>query len=72
VGRLFDIKEHWVALGCASSLLLLVLSRRAHPRELPPVMPFYLGLALIACGTAWWGALIGLVTASYRSVGALT
>jgi hypothetical protein len=72
VARLFDIKEHWVALGCASSLLLLVLSRLAHPRELRAVLPLYLGLAIVACGTAWWGAIVGLVTASFRSVGALS
>jgi hypothetical protein len=68
IARLFDIKEHWVALGCAASVILFVLSRRAHPREHRQVLLFYFGLALTACGTAWWGALVGLLTASYRSV----
>jgi MFS family permease len=71
IARLFDIKEHWVALGCASSLLLLLLSRLAHPREQGRTLMLYLGLALFVCGTAWWGAVVGLVTASFRSVGRL-
>jgi hypothetical protein len=69
VSHLFDIKEHWVALGCAASVLLWILSRKAHPREHAQVLTLYLGLAAFACGAAWLGALIGLVTASYRSVG---
>jgi hypothetical protein len=71
IARLFDIKEHWVALGCAASLILLLLSRLAHPREQPNTLILYLGLALLVCGTAWWGAIVGLVTASFRSVGKL-
>jgi len=71
IARLFDIKEHWVALGCAASLLLLLLSRLAHPREEPRTLLLYLGLALFAGGTAWWGAIVGLITASFRSVGTL-
>jgi hypothetical protein len=69
VARVFDIKEHWVAIGCAASLLLLALSRWAHPKEHAHVLPLYLGLSLVQCGTAWLGAIVGLVTASYRSVG---
>jgi hypothetical protein len=71
IARLFDIKEHWVALGCAASVILLILSRLAHPREQPSVLTLYLGLALFACLTAWCGAVVGLVTASFRSVGRL-
>ena len=72
VARLFDIKEHWVALGCAASLLLLFLSRRAHPKDHPRVLPLYLGLAVIACSTAWIGAIVGILTASYRAVGGVS
>jgi hypothetical protein len=71
IARLFDIKEHWVALGCAASLLLLLLSRLAHPREQPSSLVLYLGLALLVCATAWWGAIVGLVTVSFRAVGKL-
>lgn len=69
IARLFDIKEHWVAFGCAASLALLALSRLAHPREHGRVLSLYLGLAMLACGTAWFGAIVGLLTASYRAVG---
>jgi len=69
IARVFDIKEHWVALGCAASVILWILSRRAHPKDEPRTLPLYLGLAMVQCGTAWMGAIIGLVTASYRSVG---
>jgi MFS family permease len=71
IARLFDIKEHWVALGCVASLLLLLLSRLAHPRDEERTLTLYLGLALFVGGTAWWGAIVGLITASFRSVGAL-
>jgi hypothetical protein len=69
IGRLFDIKENWVALGCAASLALLVLSRKLHPKDEPRVLPLYVGLSAVQCGSAWFGAIVGLVTASYRSVG---
>jgi hypothetical protein len=72
IARLFDIKEHWVAIGCAASLLLFALSRRAHPKEHPRVLYLYLGLSAVACGTAWFGAVVGLVTASFRAVGGAT
>ena len=69
IARLFDIKEHWVALGCAASVALWLLSRKLHPKDERRVLPLYLGLAVVQCGTAWFGAIVGLVTASYRSVG---
>jgi hypothetical protein len=72
VSHVFDIKEHLVALGLAASLALWLLSRRAHPETHPPVLPLYLGLALFQCTTAWSGAIIGVVTASFRSVGGLS
>jgi hypothetical protein len=69
IARVFDIKEHWVALGCMASVVLWVLSRKVHPKDEPRVLWLYLGLAMVQCGTAWMGAIVGLVTASYRSVG---
>jgi hypothetical protein len=72
VARLFDIKEHWVALGCFASVVLLALSRFAHPKDHPRVTALYLGLSAAACGAAWFGAIVGLLTASYRSVGGVT
>jgi hypothetical protein len=61
-----------VALGLAGSIALLVLSRKAHPKDHPRVLPLYLGLAMAVCATAWFGAIVGLVVASYRSVGGVT
>lgn len=72
MGRLFDVKEHWVALGCAASVVLLVLSRRAHPKDHARVLPLYLGLVAFTCAAAWLGAVVGLLTASYRAVGGVT
>jgi hypothetical protein len=69
VARAFDIKEHWVALGCAASLLLLALSRLSHPQRHPQVLALYLGLSVAQCSAAWFGAVVGLWTASVRSVG---
>lgn len=69
IARMFDIKEHWVALGCAASIALWILSRKLHPKDDARVLPLYVGLSALQCGTAWFGAIVGLMTASYRSVG---
>lgn len=69
VGRLFDVKEHWVALGCGAALALLALSRFAHPSEDRRWLVAYLGLSLLVCATAWTGAIVGLLVSTFRSVG---
>lgn len=69
VARLFDVKEHAVALGLGAALVLLALGRLAHPSEDPRLAPLYVGLSLFVCSAAWLGALAGLLTASYRGVG---
>jgi hypothetical protein len=67
--RWFDIKEHWIALGILASLgLVLVLGfwdPSAAARELVPVI---FGLTVIIAGTLWLGAVVGVVTASWRAV----
>jgi len=67
--RWFDVKEHWVALGILASLaLVLVLSfwaPREGERELVPIV---FGLGVIIAGTVWLGAVIGVLTASWRAV----
>ena len=67
--RWFDVKEHWVALGILASLgLVLVLAfwdPRTAGRELAPVV---FGLAIVVAGTVWLGAVIGVLTASWRAV----
>lgn len=67
--RWFDVKEHWIALGILAGLgLVLVLgfwNPRTGGRELAPVI---LGLAVIVAATLWLGAVIGVLTASWRAV----
>ena len=67
--RWFDVKEHWIALGILAALgLVLVLAfwdPRTGGRELAPVI---LGLAAIVAATLWVGAVIGVMTASWRAV----
>ena len=63
-------QEHWVALGLALSMLLLLMSRRAHPADDRRLVPLYLGLSAAVCAIAWSGLLIGLYVAGRRAVGA--
>jgi hypothetical protein len=67
--RWFDVKEHWIALGMLASLaLVLVLGfwdPRAGGRELVPIV---FGLSIAIAGTLWLGAVIGVLTASWRAV----
>ena len=72
VGRFFDIKEHWVALGAGAALVLWLLAAAAHPSVDARFLRAYLGLSFVVCASAWAGAVIGLVTAAYRTVGGLS
>lgn len=67
--RWFDVKEHWVALGvivCAALVLVLLLwDPRRDGRALAPVIT---ALAVAVAGTLWLGAIIGVLTASWRAV----
>jgi hypothetical protein len=67
--RWFDVKEHWIALGILASLALVFVlgfwDPRSAGRELAPVV---FGLAVVVAGTVWLGALIGVLTASWRAV----
>jgi hypothetical protein len=67
--RWFDIKEHWIALGIITSLALLVILTRWEPsRDGVAIAPVVLTLAYLTAGTVWLGAIIGLLTASWRAV----
>ncbi|MEO9192388.1 MAG: hypothetical protein ABI445_01895 [Polyangia bacterium] len=68
IARLFDVKEHLVALGLLASLALYWLSRRTSPTD-PASRFLYVGLAIFCCATTWCGVVIGLYTASIRAVG---
>lgn len=70
VARLFDVKEHWAALAVAAAVALWILSSVAHPSEHPEATGIYVALSAVLCSATWLAALVGLVTTSYRSVGA--
>jgi hypothetical protein len=67
--RWFDVKEHWIALGvitCAGLLLVLMLwDPRRDGRAIEPVV---MALAYLVAATLWLGAVIGVLTASWRAV----
>jgi hypothetical protein len=72
VARWFDVKEHWAAVGLILSAACWLVLRAWDPvRHGGAVVPAVLGLAVGAAATAWFAALVGLVTASYRAIGSL-
>jgi cytochrome bd-type quinol oxidase subunit 2 len=67
--RWFDVKEHWIALGLiASAGLVLMLMFWDPRRDGSALSPIVLGLAVVIAGTVWLGAIVGVLTASYRAV----
>jgi hypothetical protein len=66
--RWFDVKEHWVALGILASLALVLVLGFWDPRAARELVPVVFGLSLVIAGTVWLGALIGVLTASWRAV----
>lgn len=65
----FDTKEHWVAMGLALSIGCMVLLLVWDPRrDGGAPAPFVFLLALGACATLWLGAIVGLVTSSWRAI----
>lgn len=70
VARWFDTKEHWVAMGLILSLACMVLLLTWDPRrDGGEPAPFVFLLALGACGALWLGAIVGVVTSSWRAIG---
>jgi hypothetical protein len=67
--RFFDIKEHWVALGMfVAAALVLVLSLWDPDRDGRAIAPIVMSLAVIAAGTVWFAAIVGVLTAEWRAV----
>jgi hypothetical protein len=66
--RWFDVKEHWVALGLLASLALVLTLAFWDPKASPELASIVLGLTIVVAGTVWLGAIIGIVTASWRAV----
>lgn len=72
VARWFDVKEHWVSLGMALALGCAVLLWTWNPRKHgSAIAPMVFLMAVGAAMSAWLAAIIGLVTASWRSIGGL-
>lgn len=73
VARVFDIKEHWVALGLALSAGAFAVAwwwkpaREGTERRHAGRLLFALALGAALC--AWAGALVGFYVASVRAVG---
>lgn len=67
--RWFDIKEHWVALGLLASLALLLILWRWDPQtDGLDIAPIVSALTWLTASTIWFGAIVGLLTASWRAV----
>jgi hypothetical protein len=67
--RWFDVKEHWIALGIlVSAALIVILSLWDPKRDGTVISPIVMTLAVIAAGTIWFGAIVGVLTASWRAV----
>lgn len=73
IARWFDVKEHWVAMGLALSIACAFVLRVWDPTEpgAAAVAPLVLGMAVGAAATAWLGAIVGLLTSSFRALGPL-
>jgi hypothetical protein len=75
VARLFDVKEHWVALGLPIALAACALAWAWDPRKSGASTVAGRALFAAAVGAtavAWFAATVGLVVTSYRSVGGLS
>jgi hypothetical protein len=69
LGRLFDIKEHWAALGLATALAACLFAWAWDPRrDGGGGTSLFLGLALASAASAWIAALIGQFVTSQRSL----
>jgi hypothetical protein len=67
--RWFDVKEHWIALGVfVAAALILILSLWEPKRDGGVIAPIVMSLAVIVAGTVWLGAIVGVLTASWRAV----
>jgi hypothetical protein len=70
MARWFDVKEHWVAMGLPLALGCMVLLLAWDPRrDGPGPATIVFLLALGAAATLWLGAIIGVITSSWRAIG---
>jgi hypothetical protein len=69
VARVFDIKEHWIALGLPLAVCACVLAFIWEPKEHGRLGGTLLASSAIGVSTcAWLGGLVGLYVTSFRSL----
>jgi hypothetical protein len=70
IARWFDTKEHWAALGLALARACAALLLTWSPARdgMAPALMVRL-CALGACGSLWFSAIVGVLTASWRAIG---
>ena len=72
ISRWFDVKEHWMAVGLALSCTCFLILRWWIPsRHGTIIAPLVFAFALGQAATTWFGALVGIIASSYRSVGSI-
>jgi hypothetical protein len=70
VARLFDVKEHWAAIGLPLILAAAWLVFRWDPRREPSLLARWTMLATTggAAAVAWFAALVGLYVSAIRAI----
>lgn len=66
--NLFDIKEHWAAIGLALFVAFLLISRVIDPKQDRQMLGFYVFLSVSLALIIWFNLISGLLLVSYRSV----
>lgn len=66
--HLFDIKEHWAAIGLALFIAFFLFSRELNPRTDRHWLFFYVFLSLTLTLIVWFDLISGLLLSSYRSI----
>lgn len=66
--NLFDIKEHWAAIGLALFGVYLILSLTMDPQKDRPVLFLYVFLSVILAVIVWFAVIAGLLVTSVKGV----
>lgn len=70
IARLFDIKEHWAALGLVLALATCLLTWGWNPhKDGPGGSRLILVLSAGAATCAWFAGVVGIICSSFRSMG---
>jgi hypothetical protein len=73
VARLFDVKEHWAALGLALALGAFVTAWAWEPkRDGRGAATLFVALGVGAAACAWIAAIVGLFVTSHRAIGGIS